>query len=80
MFVKQNLRYLCHNRSCQQGAACGQHAQAGQWRLFGQARVILSAEKQLDLDTVRLTQDMEAALNEIAPSLLRGVKATCHRT
>jgi HME family heavy-metal exporter len=42
---------------------------------MGKPAVILSVEKQPNIDTVRLTRDIETALTEIAPSLPRGVKA-----
>jgi HME family heavy-metal exporter len=42
---------------------------------MGKPAVILSIEKQPNIDTVRLTRDIEDALTEIAPSLPRSVKA-----
>ena len=42
---------------------------------MGKPSVILSIEKQPGIDTVRLTQSVEAALKEIAPGLPRGIDA-----
>ncbi|MFN3321600.1 MAG: efflux RND transporter permease subunit, partial [Allorhizobium sp.] len=41
----------------------------------GQSAVIVSVEKQPDIDTVKLTREVEAALNEISATLPAGVKA-----
>ncbi|MEH3119235.1 MAG: efflux RND transporter permease subunit [Methylorubrum populi] len=41
----------------------------------GEPAVILSVEKQPGIDTVRLTQAVEAALKEIAPTLPKGMDA-----
>ncbi|MDB5507970.1 MAG: hypothetical protein JWL93_439 [Hyphomicrobiales bacterium] len=42
---------------------------------MGKPAVILSIEKQPDVDTVRLTRNIEAALKEVSPSLPHGIKA-----
>ncbi|THV19814.1 efflux RND transporter permease subunit [Peteryoungia ipomoeae] len=41
----------------------------------GQSAVIVSVEKQPDIDTVKLTREVEAALGEISATLPAGVKA-----
>lgn len=41
----------------------------------GQSAVIVSVEKQPDIDTVKLTREVEAALSEISATLPAGVKA-----
>lgn len=41
----------------------------------GQSAVIVSVEKQPDIDTVKLTREVEAALSEIGATLPAGVKA-----
>lgn len=41
----------------------------------GQSAVIVSVEKQPDVDTVKLTREVEAALREISATLPAGVKA-----
>lgn len=41
----------------------------------GQSAVIVSVEKQPDVDTVKLTREVEAALGEISATLPAGVKA-----
>lgn len=41
----------------------------------GQSAVIVSVEKQPDVDTVKLTREVEAALSEISATLPAGVKA-----
>lgn len=41
----------------------------------GQSAVIVSVEKQPDIDTVKLTRQVEAALSEISATLPAGVKA-----
>jgi CzcA family heavy metal efflux pump len=41
----------------------------------GQSAVIVSVEKQPDIDTVKLTREVEAALSEISATLPSGVKA-----
>ena len=41
----------------------------------GQSAVIVSVEKQPDIDTVKLTREVEAALSEISATLPTGVKA-----
>jgi HME family heavy-metal exporter len=42
---------------------------------MGKPAVIVSIEKQPDIDTIKLTQSIEAALRELSPSLPDGIKA-----
>ena len=44
-------------------------------RLHGNPAVIVSVEKQPNIDTVRLTREIEHALKEITASLPKGIKA-----
>lgn len=53
----------------------GARLKRGEAGYMGQSAVIVSVEKQPDVDTVRLTRDVEAALTEITAALPKGVKA-----
>ncbi len=53
----------------------GARAKRGDAGYMGKRAVILSVEKQPDVDTVRLTREVERALKEMAPSLPAGIKA-----
>ncbi|HRY03765.1 MAG TPA: efflux RND transporter permease subunit [Beijerinckiaceae bacterium] len=53
----------------------GARAKRGDAGYMGKPAVILSVEKQPDVDTIRLTGAVEQALKEIGPSLPVGVKA-----
>lgn len=53
----------------------GARLKRGEAGYMGKSAVIVSVEKQPDVDTVRLTREIEAALGEISASLPNGIKA-----
>jgi len=53
----------------------GARLKRGEAGYMGQSAVIVSVEKQPDVDTVKLTRDVEAALAEITAALPDGIKA-----
>ncbi len=65
------------NRSPAAGRRSRLRAAPETWRrrYQGQSAVIVSVEKQPDIDTVKLTREVETALSEISATLPAGVKA-----
>ena len=55
--------------------AFGARVKRGDGGYMGKPSVIVSVEKQPDVDTVKLTRDIEQALKEITASLPNGIKA-----
>ena len=53
----------------------GARLKRGEAGYMGQSAVIVSVEKQPDVDTVKLTRDVEAALAEITAALPNGIRA-----
>lgn len=53
----------------------GARLKRGEAGYMGQSAVIVSVEKQPDVDTVKLTREVEAALAEITAALPAGIKA-----
>ncbi|WP_435259442.1 efflux RND transporter permease subunit [Thioclava sp. FR2] len=53
----------------------GARLKRGEAGYMGQSAVIVSVEKQPDVDTIRLTRDVESALTEITAALPKGIKA-----
>jgi HME family heavy-metal exporter len=53
----------------------GARTKRGDAGYMGSPSVIVSVEKQPDIDTVRLTREIEAALTELSKTLPKGIKA-----